>query len=70
MQLIDFNSQLRECKPLLFRLVRKTGGLSEESHELLTYFRDYLISLIDVALNEGCLPVFNRMMLLSLKVLI
>ena len=48
----------------------KEASLGEEARSVLEYFRDFLVSMIDITLEPDFLPIFNMKMNLALKVLL
>ena len=58
----------------LFRLLKdkylKLATIEEENKAVLEYFRDFLVSMIDITLDPDFLPIFNLKMSLALKVLL
>ena len=44
--------------------------MSEENREMMTYLRDFLISLIDISIDRDFVSFFERKMHLVLKVIV
>ena len=69
----DYRYSIGTNTPNLFRALkdkyREQIALDEETKGVLEYFRDLLISLIDISLEPEFLPIFNLKMSLALKVL-
>ena len=72
----DYRANISENQPVFFRLLKdknqvmKEASLGEEARGVLEYFRDFLVSMIDITLEPDFLPIFNMKMNLALKVLL
>ena len=77
MQLANFRKMLTESKMKLFKPISEKpqdaklrATYKESSLMLLSYTRDYLINMIDIAVDKRFAKVFNRQMVVCLRVLV
>lgn len=56
-----------ETKPM--RILRPQKGMSEDVKQMQTYLRDYLISMIDIALDKDLIDFFEINMKITLQMI-